>query len=113
MNKILLYISGYQNLSIYRDLKENNFEIDIMVSSANPEYGLMIDELSQIQNVNIVSSREEFLNTVNYLTSCFNYDYIFPTFPEPHLMVMSQINDRMKLLGISADCAEKIKEKSI
>ena len=113
MNKILLYISGYQNLSIYRDLKENNFEIDIMVSSANPEYGLMIDELSQIQNVNIVSSREEFLNTVNYLTSCFNYDYIFPTFPEPHLMVMSQINDRMKLLGISTNCAEKIKEKSI
>ena len=67
MNNILLLCQGYQNLSIAYDLLDRGYSLDIIVPTGHPEYEIMIEPLSKLDNVFIVDTRDQFLDLLSRL----------------------------------------------
>lgn len=113
MNNILLLCQGYQNLAIAYDLLDQGYNLDIIVPTGLPEYELMLEPLSKLDNVYVVDTRDKFLELLPRLLEKTQYRYIFPTFPDHHMRLIAEINDRYDLPGIRVISYEKLKEKII
>lgn len=113
MNNILLLCQGYQNLAIAYDLLDQGYNLDIIVPTGHPEYEIMLEPLSKLDNVYVVDTRDQFLELLPRLLEKTQYRYIFPTFPDHHMRLIAEINDRYDLPGIRVSSYEKLKEKII
>lgn len=111
MSDILLLCQGYQNLSIAHDLLSDGHKLDIIVPTGHPEYEIMKNALSKLDNAYVVDTRDQFLNLLDELVKTRSYDYIFPTFPDHHMKLIAELNQKFNIPGINLQAYEKLKEK--
>jgi carbamoylphosphate synthase large subunit len=113
MNNILLLCRGYQHLSIAYDLIDQGYNLDIIIPTSHPEFDLMKPQISKLDNIFFVDTRDQFLKLLSQLLETKQYQYIYTTFPDHHMKLIAEINSKFDLPGIKLKSYEKIKEKIV
>lgn len=111
MFKILYLCQSLNSLSMFKSLIDKGYHVDIITNTQLPEYYLMKEQMTWVNNLYVVENYEDFLRILELLLDRNKYDYIFPTFSDSRSRIIAEINEEFNLPGLRPPVREKIKEK--